>query len=178
MATFDGTEKLKAIASTVDNYRKMFVPNNLREPLDQLCHFITHYRETSPPTSSSSSVCTDELQSAGSAIVQGNNSSIDLLRLAAPDCQYNVKVNAKTKLDTLYRYRPGKVAEYPTTSSTGRIGHLFEIDLQSEWVNPAKSFAYSQGEPRGSNGTNLYCLPLVDDDGNKVPCTEYHSTCA
>ena len=61
----------------------------------------------------------------------------------------NVKINHQTTLDVLHVYPPGTVVEYPETKANGRIGHLFEMDVLS-WQNPANSFAYSLGEPKGS----------------------------
>ncbi|KAJ7437910.1 hypothetical protein B0H11DRAFT_1884881 [Mycena galericulata] len=48
----------------------------------------------------------------------------------------------------------------------------------SDWLNPVRNFAYSQGEPRGSTGRKgVFCDLLVNSDGEKVPCKESHSTC-
>ncbi|KAJ7676899.1 hypothetical protein DFH06DRAFT_976937 [Mycena polygramma] len=52
------------------------------------------------------------------------------------------------------------------------------MPLDSDWLNPARNFAYSQGEPRGSTGRKgVPCGLLVDSDGQKVLCKESHSTC-
>jgi hypothetical protein len=92
--------------------------------------------------------------------------------------QYNVSLNRKTTLKTLYRYPPQSVVEYPETSSEGPIGHLFDLSPDN-WSNPRLDFVYSQGEPSGRTraGFSLLCELLVDSNGNKVPCREVHYTC-
>lgn len=88
-------------------------------------------------------------------------------------------LNKKTSLQKLYRYRTGTVLEYPETSRTGAVGHLFEM-CPEDWVNPRLSFAYSQGAPEGRKklGDYTFCKLLVDEDGEQVPCRESHFTCA
>jgi hypothetical protein len=49
--------------------------------------------------------------------------------------EYNVSLNRKTTLNTLYRYPLGAVVEYPETSSEGCVGHLFDV-LPDDWLNP------------------------------------------
>jgi len=102
----------------------------------------------------------------------------------AHEIQHNVKINRQTILDTLYVYPPGIIAEYPQTKANGRVGHLFEIDPEVEWHNPANSFAYSLGEPKGSRvGSKsggrgaLTCALLVDSQGSLVPICKSHATC-
>lgn len=102
----------------------------------------------------------------------------------ACEIRHNVKINRQTTLDTLYVYQPGVVVEYPETKANGRVGHLFEMDPGVEWYNPANSFAYSLGEPKGSRvGSKsghrgaLTCTLLVDSQGSLVPVRESHATC-
>ncbi|KAK6974197.1 hypothetical protein R3P38DRAFT_2473663, partial [Favolaschia claudopus] len=79
--------------------------------------------------------------------------------------------------ETLYTYDLTAQVEYPATSSTGSIGHLFQLSLCSSWFNPARTFAYSCGEPSGSTGRKtVVCDILVDSNGNKVACKESHTT--
>ncbi|KIK91467.1 hypothetical protein PAXRUDRAFT_34934 [Paxillus rubicundulus Ve08.2h10] len=54
------------------------------------------------------------------------------------------------------------------------------MDPSQPWYNPATSFAYSLGEPKGSRGglaRAVYCNLLQDSEGNQVPCWESHATC-
>ncbi|KIK75466.1 hypothetical protein PAXRUDRAFT_36981 [Paxillus rubicundulus Ve08.2h10] len=54
------------------------------------------------------------------------------------------------------------------------------MDPSQLWYNPATSFAYSLGEPKGSRGglaRAVYCNLLQDSEGNQVPCRESHATC-
>ena len=102
----------------------------------------------------------------------------------AHEVQHNVKINRQTTLDTLYVYPPGVMVEYPATKANDRVGHLFEMDSGVEWHNPATSFAYSLGEPKGrrvgskSGGRGaLTCALLVDSQGSLVPICESHATC-
>ena len=103
----------------------------------------------------------------------------------ARETHTNVKINRQTTLDVLYVYPPGTVVEYPETKANGRIGHLFEMDPDVlSWQNPANSFAYSSGEPKGSRvgsrsggGGKLTCAPLCDAEGSLVSVRESHATC-
>lgn len=102
----------------------------------------------------------------------------------AREIQQNVKMNRQTRLDELYVYPPGVIVEYPETKANGRVGHLFEMEPGVEWHNPANSFAYSLGEPKGSRvGSRpggkgaLTCALLVDSQGSLVPIRESHATC-
>ena len=49
--------------------------------------------------------------------------------------EYNISLNQKTTLKTLYHYPLGVIAEYPESSSEGCIRHLFDI-LPDDWLNP------------------------------------------
>ena len=97
-----------------------------------------------------------------------------------PKIEQRVKLNKKTTLEILYTYgSPNSLVEYPETCKNGFIGHLFAMDPKS-WINPARNFIYSLGEPQGTNGTEAKpesCLLLVDNDGRRVPCKISHSTC-
>lgn len=89
-----------------------------------------------------------------------------------------MKATNRTILDVLYTHDSSSLVEFPSTSEHGRVGHLFHIDLQLGSFNPMSSFAYSQGEPKGSSGSKtVFCALLVDEEGNEVPCREFHSTC-
>ena len=61
---------------------------------------------------------------------------------------FNVKVNSKVKVHSLYFHPRGSVVEYPQTDLDKNVGHLFEMD-PSNWINPALDFAYSRGPPEG-----------------------------
>ncbi|KAJ7232408.1 hypothetical protein C8J57DRAFT_1533133 [Mycena rebaudengoi] len=56
----------------------------------------------------------------------------------------NVKINGITTLEVLYEYPVGYILEYPETSSTGSIGHLFCMD-PNDWQDPTLNIAYSRG---------------------------------
>jgi len=92
--------------------------------------------------------------------------------------QHNVFLNRKTTLTALYTYALHTCLEYPRTTASGVMGHLFTMDTE-HWVRPSLSFAYSLGRPSGhsKNGDIIYCPLLTDKDGNEVPCFESHSTC-
>ncbi|KIJ69922.1 hypothetical protein HYDPIDRAFT_78824 [Hydnomerulius pinastri MD-312] len=102
--------------------------------------------------------------------------------MLAQEVQTNVRINRQTILDKVFVYLPGTLVEYPETMGEGRVGHLFEMDPSQPWYNPAISFAYSLGEPKGSRGGSslhnaVYCDLLRDLGGNRVPCRESHATC-
>ncbi|KAJ6506213.1 hypothetical protein C8R47DRAFT_1241345 [Mycena vitilis] len=90
----------------------------------------------------------------------------------------NVAINRVTTVQVLYEYPVGHVVEYPETSSTGSIGHLFRMDPK-DWQDPALNIAYSRGGRMGQTvaGVNVKCRLLVDAAGIPVDCTERHSTC-
>ncbi|KAF8128839.1 hypothetical protein K438DRAFT_1645085 [Mycena galopus ATCC 62051] len=90
-----------------------------------------------------------------------------------------VKLNRSTTLETLYHYPIGAIVEYPETSSTGFIGHLFRMD-PANWENPILNVAYSRGEPSGRTGAGkeLHTDILLNaQTGETVPCAVRHTTC-
>ncbi|KAJ7031452.1 hypothetical protein C8F04DRAFT_924530, partial [Mycena alexandri] len=91
----------------------------------------------------------------------------------------NVAINRITTLEVLYEYPLGFVLEYPETSSTGSIGHLFRMD-PDDWQDPVLNIAYSRGGRMGQSlsGTSVQCRVLVNGAGEQVPCSERHTTCA
>ncbi|KAK7050219.1 hypothetical protein R3P38DRAFT_2431148, partial [Favolaschia claudopus] len=90
----------------------------------------------------------------------------------------NVAINRITTLEVLYEYPLGYTLEYPETSSTGCIGHLFHMDPDN-WEDPALNIAYSRGGRVGRtvSGAVVKCLLLVDAKGIAVECSERHTTC-
>ncbi|KAJ7122366.1 hypothetical protein C8R44DRAFT_622071 [Mycena epipterygia] len=90
----------------------------------------------------------------------------------------NVAINRITTVEVLYEYPQGYVLEYPETSSTGSIGHLFRMN-PDDWQDPTLNIAYSRGGNMGRtlSGASVNCLLLVDNIGDKVPCAERHTTC-
>ncbi|KAK6991924.1 hypothetical protein R3P38DRAFT_2571883 [Favolaschia claudopus] len=90
----------------------------------------------------------------------------------------NVAINRITTLEVLYEYPVGYTLEYPETSSTGSIGHLFHIDPDN-WEDPTLNIAYSRGGRMGRSvsGATVKCLLLVDAEGIAVDCSERHTTC-
>lgn len=90
----------------------------------------------------------------------------------------NVKINRITTLEVLYEYPVGYILEYPETSSTGSIGHLFCMD-PDDWQDPTLNIAYSRGGNMGQtvSGASVKCDLLVDSTGKRVDCSERHTTC-
>ncbi|KAF8214711.1 hypothetical protein K438DRAFT_1749804 [Mycena galopus ATCC 62051] len=90
----------------------------------------------------------------------------------------NVKINRITTLEVLYEYPAGYILEYPETSSTGYIGHLFRMD-PNEWHDPILNVAYSRGGRMGQTVSTavVKCDILVDSTGKQVDCSERHTTC-
>lgn len=90
----------------------------------------------------------------------------------------NVKINRITTLEVLYEYPLGYILEYPETSSTGSIGHLFRMD-SNDWHDPTLNIAYSRGGRMGQTvlGASVKCDLLVDSSGERVDCSERHTTC-
>ncbi|KAJ6467409.1 hypothetical protein C8R45DRAFT_938748 [Mycena sanguinolenta] len=92
---------------------------------------------------------------------------------------HNIRITRETTLDVLYTYPVGAVVEYPEASSTGYIGHLFQID-PSKWSNPVLDVAYSRGTPSGQTPPEkaVYTKILRSSITNKaVPCIRSHTTC-
>lgn len=147
----DVTSHVRTIADLGLSGRSFLVPEHIKQALELAADYLTSTSTHSTPTAAQQ-------------------------ELVAP--RYNVKINARTTLDVLYTYGLGASLEYPETSKVGPIGHLFRIDLNSPHVSPARSFLYSQGEPRGSSGKKaVTCDVLVNGKGEKVLCKESHSTC-
>lgn len=87
-----------------------------------------------------------------------------------------VKLNRETVLETLYRYPIGAVVEYPETSSTGFVGHLFRMDPDN-WTSPILNVAYSRGMPSGLR-KEVFTEILIDSTtGELAPCSVRHTTC-
>lgn len=103
-----------------------------------------------------------------------NHTAADGIASIATD----IPLNRESTLELLLRYELGHSVEYPRTSATGKIGHLFQIDA-SAWVNPVEFVVYSQGSPHGATVKDkpVYCRLLVDSTGSEVPCRQTHSTC-
>ncbi|KAJ6505572.1 hypothetical protein C8R45DRAFT_1091275 [Mycena sanguinolenta] len=92
---------------------------------------------------------------------------------------HNIRITRETTLDVLYTYPVGAVVEYPETSSTGYIGHLFQID-PSKWLNPVLDVAYSRRTPSGQTPPEkaVYAKILRSSTTNEaVPCIRSHTTC-
>ncbi|KAJ6546670.1 hypothetical protein DFH09DRAFT_1506327 [Mycena vulgaris] len=96
----------------------------------------------------------------------------------APIKHLHVQINPQTTLEILYEYSPNYVLEYPETSSTGSIGHLFPMDPDN-WQDPALNIVYSRGGRMGQtvSGASVKCQLLLDTKGEPVLCAERHTTC-
>ncbi|KAF8186521.1 hypothetical protein K438DRAFT_1596387 [Mycena galopus ATCC 62051] len=91
----------------------------------------------------------------------------------------DVKLNRANTLDILYHYPVDAVVEYPETSSTGLVGHLFRMDPDN-WVNPILNVVYSRGKPAGQTiaGKEVFTDILRDSSTDEaVPCVHSHTTC-
>ncbi|KAK7015318.1 hypothetical protein R3P38DRAFT_3204539 [Favolaschia claudopus] len=87
------------------------------------------------------------------------------------ESEQHVKLNRETVLETLFRYPVRTVVEYPETSSTGFIGHLFAMDPE-DWSNPIQNVVYSRGKPSGQTiaGHEVYVeLLKYPGSDDKVP---------
>ncbi|KAJ7112747.1 hypothetical protein C8R43DRAFT_1157399 [Mycena crocata] len=107
------------------------------------------------------------------------NQAITTTVSEAPVKRHNVPINRITTLEILYEYPLDYVLEYPETSATGCIGHLFRMDPK-DWQDPALNIAYSRGGRMGQtvSGASVQCRLLVNsEDGSLVPCSERHTTC-
>ncbi|KAJ7140269.1 hypothetical protein C8R43DRAFT_892789 [Mycena crocata] len=96
--------------------------------------------------------------------------------------QKEIQINRETILDVLYTYPQDTIIEYPETSSTGFIGHLFHMNSSNTetWANPIHNVAYSKGKPAGQTqaGKPVFVNVLKDAaTGKPVPCVLKHSTC-
>lgn len=162
----------------------IMLPSNLKPGIDELVRFLNSHTpvvqignssnsalflEPFPPQSIHTSVAHAISRTLQSTMSMENDEKVS----------YNVKINAKTMLMKVIFHPPGAVVEYPETSAHGRIGHVFTLNAES-WINPTRSFAYSQGEPSsgGSKSKPVFIPLLKDGEGNMVPCIESHSTCA
>ncbi|KAJ7636168.1 hypothetical protein B0H17DRAFT_1149566 [Mycena rosella] len=93
-----------------------------------------------------------------------------------------VQLNRETTLERLFCHPRGATVEYPETSSSGSVGHLFHVEAgPSQWPEclPWKGFQYSRGLPSGAttNGSFRYTPLLVNSRGELVCCQIQHKTC-
>jgi hypothetical protein len=193
---YDATDTLKALGSYLQSAtaeHRIFLPQQYRQALLDTEDYLStqrsplgsrpFYTTSTPNPNPPSSV----LQVSGSPSASNFDSSLSLPLSdsnLASTVRTNVKLNKRTILDKVILHPPGALVEYPETSKFGRIGHIFSMDLNaaddigSNWFNPIRNFAYSQGEPRGSSGLKIVkCALLTDVDGIEVDCKESHSTC-
>ncbi|GBE78483.1 hypothetical protein SCP_0113720 [Sparassis crispa] len=93
-------------------------------------------------------------------------------------CEENVQITRKRMLDILIHHEDGAVIEFPQTSRTGCVGHLFKCDPEN-WITPVENVVYAQGSPRGRSAKDqpVKCEVLRDGNGMMVLCQEKHSTC-
>ncbi|KAF7294020.1 hypothetical protein MKEN_01448100 [Mycena kentingensis (nom. inval.)] len=104
-----------------------------------------------------------------------------LLATTQPVCEplRNFKINKTTTLETLYTYAVDALVEFPETSATGSVGHLFQMPSREGWYNPMRNFVYSLGLPKGKSkrGADITCSLFKDEDGNLLQCRSTHVTC-
>lgn len=134
--------------------------DNVQPQLANLSGHPTSHSHLGPPSA---------LSHASLALLQQSNTGTTV--------QHNVKINRQTTLDTVYYHAKGTLVEYPETSATGRIGHVFKMN-PLEWISPHLNFAYSLGGSHGMSqkNKNVNISILVDDTGQPVPCREMHMT--
>lgn len=92
--------------------------------------------------------------------------------------RHQIPINRQTCLETVFYYPQHTLVEYPETSTTGSIGHIFTVDPAC-WISPALNFAYSLGGSHGMTpkGRSVTVSLLLDGLGKPVPCREMHTTC-
>lgn len=103
------------------------------------------------------------------------------VNLGPIDHQQRVRHNRQTLLEDVWTYPLHAYLEYPPTSSTGKVGHLFTID-PNDWTSPIEAVAYSLGHPKGGSRQESMEEPpqsllLVNEMGQPVPCVRCHLTC-
>ncbi|KAJ7671788.1 hypothetical protein B0H17DRAFT_1208972 [Mycena rosella] len=108
--------------------------------------------------------------------------ALPLLALPVATVEYMVQLNRETTLERLFHHPRGATVEYPKTSSSGTVGHLFHVEADpSQWPEclPWKDFQYSHGLPGGAtmNGSFKYTQLLVNSRGKPVCCQIQHKTC-
>ncbi|KAJ6467649.1 hypothetical protein C8R47DRAFT_1303282 [Mycena vitilis] len=141
---------------------KALVPRSIQENLDTVLQYLESKQELGRAT----------IPSISSQISTASDSTIP------PKRTTNVAINRITTLEVLYEYPVGHIVEYPETSQTGSIGHLFQMD-PDDWQDPTLNIAYSRGGRMGQSlsGATVTCLLLVDAAKESVPCSERHTTC-
>ncbi|KAF7354586.1 hypothetical protein MSAN_01371900 [Mycena sanguinolenta] len=161
----DAVPLISRLSTLSENKNSLLVPPEIH---NHLRIAATYLEEISPPAPVISSIARHQ-----PTIPQPPRSE------ARRKTAYNVRITRETTVDVLYTYPVGAVIEYPETSLTGSIGHLFEID-PSDWSNPVLNVAYSRGAPSGQTppGKEVYTEILLDSITNKkVPCIRAHTTC-
>lgn len=151
---------------------RFLAPAAVKNALELSVHYLSqHYSLTTLPVDYAVEPDISQLPFPDNPSAADPNSPIEV--------RHNIKINRRTTLGTLYVYPPGALLEYPSTSSTGYVGHLFNISKSTQWYNPIKDVLYSRGKPDGQTktGSEVFCDVLVTADGIKVPCQESHSTC-
>ena len=170
----DVSAQLALLTDILSRPHSSQVPLNVKNSLDTI---LEHFKNSSNSHLVSEARLESRPHQSSSLI---RNPQVDADNTLEPKIEQHVKLNKKTTLEILYTYgSPNSVIEYPETRKNGFIGHLFSMDPKS-WINPARNFIYSLGEPRGTNGTEAKpesCPLLVDNDGRRVPCKISHSTC-
>lgn len=163
---YDIKRELDDVLALTRGCEHVLVPDHIRDATRN----IKAYLVSLPPAPAQSTTIP-------AAVV--DDAAIPNPRLSNGSVAYNVKITRTTWLEVLYRYDVGTHVEYPATSATGTVGHLFELDPNKEWVNPSLGFAYAQGIPSGTTPKHepRYVEVLVDAEGRKVPCQVSYSTC-
>ncbi|KAJ6484352.1 hypothetical protein C8R47DRAFT_1072982 [Mycena vitilis] len=151
--------QLARLAKVSDGRGLNQIPRAIQENLESALQYL----ESHPAISSSSTSIIPQISASSEISVKRST---------------NVAVNRVTTVQVLYEYPIGHIVEYPETSSTGSIGHLFRMDPE-DWQDPALNIAYSKGGRMGQSvaGATVKCRLLLDATGNPVDCTERHSTC-
>ncbi|TDL19151.1 hypothetical protein BD410DRAFT_727573, partial [Rickenella mellea] len=82
-----------------------------------------------------------------------------------------------TKLECVYYHPRGSHVEYPISSATGHIGHVFAVDPKAaDSMHPRMNLSYGLGPPKGAH-YDVTCDLLRDVFGTPVLCNSEHATC-
>ncbi|KAG6818895.1 hypothetical protein H0H93_000513 [Arthromyces matolae] len=172
LGPMDSTSPLTTISSFFAQNRggPVQLPEDIQQALETAASYLRNHGSNS---------------SAAHTIEQPNNPPTQRQTSHAPSSpstpiriERNVQINRVTTLDVLYVYEEGSIVEFPETSHSGNVGHLFTLN-SSHWYDPTRDFAYSTGPPRGASQPKdkVYCSVLTDEKGVKVPCRSIHTTC-
>lgn len=163
---------MRILITAFSSQPRVLLPQRMKGPMGNLLEYILSKAPAEPAASLSPQVDSE----ADTVFTALQDVTPDAGR-ASPTVRYNVKISHRTTLAKVIFHPEGQLVDYPETSAHEFIGHVIPVSLDSDWINPVRNFAYSRGEPKGGERSNLRCPLLVDANGNEVPCYETHDTC-